>query len=43
MDKATAIREILKHRAEFEAAGVRHVYLFGSVMRATQSRVLTSI
>ena len=33
MDKATVIREILKRRAAFERNGVRHVYLFGSVLR----------
>lgn len=33
MDKAGVTAEILKHRAEFEAGGITHIYLFGSVAR----------
>jgi predicted nucleotidyltransferase len=35
MDAATIISEIKRHRATLEAAGVRHVFVFGSVARGT--------
>src|SRR6187402_1348402 len=33
MDKSAIISEIRAHRPLFEAQGITHVYLFGSVMR----------
>ena len=33
MDKATAIREVLKAKPALQAEGVKHVWLFGSVAR----------